>query len=274
MASDIIKDNITYRNLYKEYIDFAAKRTERLTSALYLVSDLIPEKEPLKTLLREKGLMVMSDIFSLAVFGKEDREDVFFKIMTGISELVALLRIASVSYIISEMNSGILQKEYASLHNFFESQSRDSGKQILGKEIILNDNFFEGKEWARLNGIIGRYDKGHDKRHKINKGHGDDLYDQNSKQQTDDSVKSKIQIPERMTEETKGNHNENYIQEERKKTIVQLIKDSNGNASIKDISFHVKGCSEKTLQRDIISLMQKGVLKKIGERRWSRYSLI
>lgn len=269
MASDIIKDSITYHNFYNEYIDFAAKRTERLTSALYLVSDLISEKEPLKTLLREKGLTTMSDVFSLANLVKENREDVFFKIMAGISELAALLRIASASGIISEMNAGILQKEYANLHNFFESQSRDSGLKILGKEIILNDNFFEEKEWARLDGIIGQHDKGH----KINKGHDDVLYNLDSKQQTADSVKNKIQTTERIAEVSKGIHNENFAQEERKKTIVQLIKDSNGNAGIKDISFHVKGCSEKTLQRDIISLMRKGILKKTGERRWSRYSL-
>ncbi|MBI5004634.1 MAG: hypothetical protein HZC04_00395 [Candidatus Lloydbacteria bacterium] len=274
MASDIIKDSATYRNFYAKYMDFAAKKTERLTSALYLVSELVPEKEPLKTLLREKGLTTMSDVFSIVVFAKENKEDDFLKIMTEISELAALLRIAATSGFISEMNAGILQKEYASLHGFFESQCRDLEWQKFGKEVVLNENFFEKKEWAHLDGASGRYDKGQDKRHQIDKGHNDVVYPVASEQWATSSAKNRIQISGKTTETTKDIHNENFVQEERKKTIVELIKNSNGNASIKDISSHVKGCSEKTLQRDIIALMQKGILKKTGERRWSRYSLV
>lgn len=44
--------------------------------------------------------------------------------------------------------------------------------------------------------------------------------------------------------------------------------------TIKDIAVSVTGCSEKTIQRELLALVAKGVLKKKGERRWSRYSLI
>ncbi|MEK7062719.1 MAG: DeoR family transcriptional regulator, partial [Patescibacteria group bacterium] len=57
------------------------------------------------------------------------------------------------------------------------------------------------------------------------------------------------------------------------KTIIEIIK-TKGKVNIKDISKLIKGCSEKTIQRKLISLVKNGILKKEGERRWSRYSLI
>ena len=42
---------------------------------------------------------------------------------------------------------------------------------------------------------------------------------------------------------------------------------------IKDILKYVSGYSEKTLQRDLIELNNRGIVEKIGERRWSQYIL-
>ena len=41
--------------------------------------------------------------------------------------------------------------------------------------------------------------------------------------------------------------------------------------TIKDIALHIPGVSEKTVQRDLQALVSAGVLKRKGERRWSRY---
>jgi hypothetical protein len=42
---------------------------------------------------------------------------------------------------------------------------------------------------------------------------------------------------------------------------------------IKDVSPLVTGCSEKTIQRELSAMVRSGILKKVGEKRWSRYSL-
>ena len=41
-----------------------------------------------------------------------------------------------------------------------------------------------------------------------------------------------------------------------------------------DIAQTIRDCSEKTIQRELIALIQGGIVKKTGERRWSKYSLI
>jgi DeoR/GlpR family transcriptional regulator of sugar metabolism len=65
----------------------------------------------------------------------------------------------------------------------------------------------------------------------------------------------------------------NFIQKEtRRARILKLVKD-NREVTIKDISNHFPGVSEKTVQREIVSLTESGILKKTGERRWSRYTL-
>lgn len=55
--------------------------------------------------------------------------------------------------------------------------------------------------------------------------------------------------------------------------ILQFVR-SHANSSIKDIASAVKGCSEKTIQRELAVLIQQGLIKKVGERRWSVYTAI
>jgi hypothetical protein len=52
--------------------------------------------------------------------------------------------------------------------------------------------------------------------------------------------------------------------------ILGFVRKHTGS-SIKDISRAVKGCSEKTIQRELALLIDKGIIEKRGERRWSVY---
>lgn len=59
---------------------------------------------------------------------------------------------------------------------------------------------------------------------------------------------------------------------DRREAIMSVIRNKD-KASIKDISMLVREVSEKTIQRELLSLIQEGTIKKEGERRWSTYSL-
>jgi hypothetical protein len=64
---------------------------------------------------------------------------------------------------------------------------------------------------------------------------------------------------------------------DRRENILKLIKKdkearpSSGGVMIKDISSQISGCSEKTIQRELISMLKDNVLMKTGEKRWSKY---
>ncbi|OGC88042.1 hypothetical protein A2419_00240 [Candidatus Adlerbacteria bacterium RIFOXYC1_FULL_48_26] len=60
---------------------------------------------------------------------------------------------------------------------------------------------------------------------------------------------------------------------DRMEKILQFVR-NNANSSIKDIASAVKGCSEKTVQRELAVLITQGLIKKVGERRWSVYLAI
>jgi DNA-binding transcriptional ArsR family regulator len=81
-------------------------------------------------------------------------------------------------------------------------------------------------------------------------------------------------VPRKITERKDGERQPremNVVQHQgRRERILSIIKDK-GEATIKDVSVLMTDFSEKTIQRELMSLIKDGVLIKEGERRWSRY---
>jgi len=63
------------------------------------------------------------------------------------------------------------------------------------------------------------------------------------------------------------------IIKDRKEAIAEILKEK-GQVSIKDISDVIKNVSEKSIQRDLQAMIEKGQVIRQGERRWSVYSLV
>jgi len=54
---------------------------------------------------------------------------------------------------------------------------------------------------------------------------------------------------------------------------IKTVLEAKPHATIKDISEIITDVSEKTIQRELNSLIEKGQVMREGERRWSRYSV-
>jgi hypothetical protein len=54
---------------------------------------------------------------------------------------------------------------------------------------------------------------------------------------------------------------------------IKTILEAKGEASIKDISDIVSDVSEKTIQRELNAMIEDSIVKRHGERRWSKYAL-
>ncbi len=63
---------------------------------------------------------------------------------------------------------------------------------------------------------------------------------------------------------------QNKGQSDRMSLILELVRKKK-SLSIKEIAAVIKDCSEKTIQRELGSLIQQGLVRKVGERRWSLY---
>lgn len=55
---------------------------------------------------------------------------------------------------------------------------------------------------------------------------------------------------------------------------IKTVLEAKPNATVKDIAEVITDVSEKTIQRELNSLIEKGQVVREGERRWSRYSVV
>ncbi len=161
-------------------------------------------------------------------------------------ELLSLLDIASVSGLISKMNGMILKGEFqtfiSELENFYDNFENNKNLSVRGLFLEPLPNLEE-----------------------INKASTHSNYENFDR--SGELFRQKKML-------TEGHKNNCGLKRKdlRKNTILDFIKRHN-NASIKDIVPNINGCSEKTVQRELIELIKEGKVVKNGERRWSKYSI-
>jgi len=259
---DIGNDYKTVSNDSGGFFDFIIKKAQKVTSALYLVTDLIPSADPIKLKLREKSLLVISDISYYYGGAQLDKNDVLLKLSNSISEIISLFEIAAMSGLVSEMNASILKKEYLSLKEMIEAK-----KSEHLKDIIFNKNFFSESE-----SVLGDRDGGP----KHTTLHSGAVFKPNLVKENEvDVVEKKPVYREKSVRLGAGMGGAgDVVKKSRRSMILDLIKEKQGELSVRDIALHIKGYSEKTLQRDLVSMVSDGLLSKKGERRWSRYSMV
>ncbi len=157
------------------------------------------------------------------------------------------------------MNSSILHREFRSLVDEIKSyQSKDTHFTFA-----LNDSMFE-VEKVNENPVTkdNIKDINHSSIYPIKK-----TYPANQVNKITSPLSSKT-LKNSFLISNKG---------DRSQKILSLIKDNSKlfinkeGVSIKDISIAFTDCGEKTIQRELNSLVLKGQIRKIGAKRWSRY---
>ena len=265
-----------------------SKKTERLATALYLVTNFLLDNEPLKFRLRGLSINLVGYAVNVRYGGGMSERNVFEEIQGCISETLGLLELALVAGIISEMNFTILKREYVSLRDTIEVKkvSRESRT-----DNVLGDGFFRSSfsEHTQNKAIDRRTHDAPiaDSRQRLatpsQKVFGAPIPIGHSKghieRQMSDSMsfinKSQGQsmgTPKTVINTVSDRNSLDVAKETRRVRILKLIKD-NREVTIKDIANHFPDVSEKTVQRELVSLTEAGVLKRFGERRWSRYAL-
>jgi DNA-binding HxlR family transcriptional regulator len=228
-----------------------------------MVTDIIDKDEPLRNKLRTLGVEILSDITS------SPRETIG-SICGKISKIMSFLDIASTINIISEMNCNILRKEFSELNQSIIESTGKAG--LINRQINLSE-FFEmssGEETYSHSTSPLLRGRGTFKGHtSIGVQKGSTLL----KAIKDMSNKNSL-APYEAAGFRSGFA---LLKKQRRDEINNLIQKKGGNATITDIRSGAYGslisCSEKTLQRELISMVKDGVLKKMGEKRWSRYFL-
>ena len=252
-------------------------KTQKLITALYMVTDIIDKDEPLRNKLRTLGVEILSDIH---IIQQNNTGNTMSFICNKISEVVSFLGIAHDINIISEMNCNILRKEFAELNQSIKESINNN--ESHNKQIDLSEFFGDFSSPAK-----GRIEEGSDAI--ISKGHPRSNSIGVQKGSTLLKALSRVNVPVRPIggSNIKPAHLTadvfDALKKQRQDSIINIIKTISGGATIKDIKDKVRAnpsqagslssTSEKTLQRELVSMVKNGVLERTGEKRWSKYFL-
>jgi len=126
---------------------FIYNRSHRITSAVFMVSNLIDQNEDLRTKIKSASLEFISTSVNLKDINFPDIQKSLIDMEKLSLKLMSFLDIACISGLISKMNANILKSEFkiflSELKGFseqFKNTESDSVKNIFNDSKILNIN--------------------------------------------------------------------------------------------------------------------------------------
>ena len=293
----------------QEYGTLIAKKSERLVTALYLVTDLMEDEEPIKHGLRKNSVTLLSSMNNLSQHDVKDRLSEFRNSLKTVSEILSLLHVTVTTGIISEMNGEILIEGFRTLQLVLEKKQPILTKEMLvidNEDSLRGDSSFSSaitstsydvltpltlsrmhdREIASLKTADSRKDSRavHDELRrerllsqvgvKDNKGHKIEEKDTKNDYAVKDTLSTHSVLMEHAIRGPASSLASSFQMRKnsRREQILALFV-IGVDVSIKDIATRIRGCSEKTIQRELNALLYDNVIERIGEKRWSRYVL-
>ena len=236
------------------YCLYVHKKTEKMVSAIYLLTSLFGDLEPLKTKLRSEGLSLLSKSLFSPNHSVSLRAQITSEFLLSATEIISLLEVAKISRLISNMNYEVIISEFNSLLKVIDENRTPSNSSTLSSNFFVTEGYVPIKQDSPFN---------HSQTN---------LLKEKTSQIAHDFVKDKESVNV-LDKVSKTKLVKTFEKPNRSEKILTLMK-KDRPMTIKDFAVSIRDCSEKTLQRELLSLVSKGLIKKEGERRWSKYSLI
>jgi hypothetical protein len=255
----------------KDLTFFIQQKLEKLTTAVYMVSSYIEEDENIKTSLRKLSLSLLSGAASL---NTTKGTGVYDGIEKDIDQMIMLIKLSKTMFFVSEMNAHILTDEFQKLLSLLRNEKEKKFVSSFNLTLEGEKVFYRERKNGSLSLIPSREDAYHtlekeeDKKEATEKGE--------LKRELPADFPKALTFPvrtpttPRISKTTMPEIKER--RSSRRESVVALLsKDS--AMSIKDLSLKIKGCSEKTIQRELNALLDEKKIKRLGEKRWSKYLL-
>lgn len=287
-----------------------AKKTEKLVSAIYLISQFLKDIENIKIEIRTEANQLLKNINLLAYDEDIENYILYKNTLDNITILISYLSIAKDTNLISKMNSEIVIDSLRALENIlikkqftfkkdnlsileedlFTSLASEKKNEIINKntsfDVLTERNIKSNLNESKLNtnknlekDIIIKKDNNIDKIIKDKSHKGQIIKDNiqntliNNEKIIIKSISStdnkKVISSNLSNNKTKQNKDR---KDNRRDQILALFT-KGIEVSINDISKKIIGCSVKTIQRELNDLVIENKLRKIGEKRWSKYVL-
>ena len=257
-----IHDPIKWKSLgffsAEEYLLYVFKKIEKITAALYLVSGLLKDEEPIKWELRDRGMDLLTSSFTASSTLPGDKNVVIQSLFTAALETISLLNVAKISNLVTDMNHRLLVREIDNILGLLRDRLAANAENA---GYVLSDVFFKTPNLFSTDFKSPGDMAGNQKSGQVS----GNISTQNPKGHAGDIMASSKPVH-------KGHADVQVKKTERQELIITALK-GQSNLTIKDFTRIIKDCSEKTIQRELLAMVDGGLIKKEGERRWSRYSL-
>lgn len=215
------------------------RRAERISAALHLITNHLPEPEPLRVAIRTRGLELLAIILDLRSAFRSPASEKSHSALALIREIISLTRLLAVSGYISLQNANVIADAIDELGSLIVVSQRSS----LSEQLTISRDQLIPPPVSSVGGL-------------------------RAERPIQNIVKRTHQTEpaERQISNSAGSSN-------RADVIMDILK-AGGNLGIKDISSNLPQYSEKMVQRELSDLVKNGRVQKVGFKRWSRYQIV
>ncbi len=271
-------ENAAYPNVFKknQQLLFLQKKIERLTAALYMVTSLLSEREPMRWSLRERGIELVATALSFIKAAGNQQQGEEQKMQALFTETLMLLEVSRRAAIFSDMNVSVLKQECEALAALFADPGygRRNNEAIVPETPLFPKDFFIiEKPDNTITGATGgdRFGEKNGTKKEPSElpeyTHSPRSFSGASEETIKDIVSKKIKDTSKM------NSLKTTDKYTSRRNSVLVLLSGKSPITIKDIVKVVTDCSEKTIQRELSAMVDEGILEKSGKRRWTTYSL-
>ncbi len=250
-------------------IEMLIKRTERLRAALLLLDSSLVQAAP--------SLQEVADnlLFELLAFAVSQGQGSAVKFKLNILKAINTLDSLFIKGFVSEANTSLLKGALLALLKSFtqhEDEITNSQLQLLADDLLPN---FTIKTRA-YKGHIKDTNDIKDKQKYSHKGHIKDSADLiNTQAPKVESQKTEKSDMSEMVSKIHKQRNleQNALLQSRRMQIIELLN-AEPNLTVSEITEKLGNkWSQKTIQRELLSMLKDGTVTKKGEKRWTRYSI-
>lgn len=243
---------------------------QKILAAVYLVSAHLSDSDPIKQGLRSTAVQLVTQTFSrpsLGVHGilghSQSTSHSTSDTQSSFLILQELLNAAVLARLITEKNASIiiLEARYfaRSIDNSQYEVEQDTTVEAL---FAVDQQALQTSHNQSYSQARNSYSQTHNRSHS-----------QHSAKQPAQSLSQSFHAPSDTSSYASPQASFNTRDGSRSEIILSFIEQQQ-SASIKDIVTLFPDVSEKTVQRELIALLQAGKISKKGEKRWSVYMAV
>src|SRR3989344_1608695 len=239
---------------------FVYMKIKKIVAAIFLITANLNESDTVRVSLRQWGTELIQAVSLLhldspLLYRKFKDESKTFLLRIG-----SLLDVASFSGLISPMNNAILKDEINGVAERMDALKSD--KEMFVEELRSG---FKVSELMSTGKSLSRAEEA------------------NLSLSNDEILKDKSRVLDEISTDSLSSSEENRrrirefspvaVKRNRRQTAIIGVLKKKREIIIKDLAGIISDCSEKTIQRELLNLVQAGILTKKGIRRSTKYSL-